>query len=264
MKFHRLFAYKLYRRFDKVRSEYELLKIEHDGSGALGMLETLFTRFHAPLKTETLENFVSLAENQDGRDLAQLFSSYGSDKSTIHNYHYIYEYLLRGKRNAALQILEIGLGTHHPDVPSNMGAEGKPGASLRAFRDWAPHAMIFGADVDQRVLFSENRISTYYVDQLQTDTLRELASRFSPGTFDLLIDDGLHTPEANVNFLNTALDLVKDDGRIVIEDVAEKHLSFWSFVSWALEGRFEVRFIKTRHSCVVVLRKIAGIKSLSS
>jgi hypothetical protein len=139
-----------------------------------------------------------------------------------------------------------------------MGPDGRPGASLRGFRDWAPQATVFGADVDQRVLFSDERITTYYVDQLQTSTLRALAAHFPPHSFDLVIDDGLHTPEANVNFLEIALGLVRDDGWIVVEDVAEKHLSFWSFVSWALKGHFEVRFIKTSHSCVVVVRKLGA------
>jgi hypothetical protein len=135
----------------------------------------------------------------DTRELADLFRERGSDKSTYHNYHLVYGHLLAGKRDHALHIVEIGLGTNNIDVPSNMGLFGKPGASLRAFRDWAPHASVFGADVDRRILFMEDRIETFWVDQTDPTSLQDLAMRLSDKKFDLIIDDGLHVPAANFN-----------------------------------------------------------------
>ena len=83
-----------------------------------------------------VEEFVgSSVANADTEELRALFQKYGSDKSTGHNYHLLYSWLLAPKRGEDLSMLEIGLGTNNIDVPSNMGLEGRPGASLRAFRD---------------------------------------------------------------------------------------------------------------------------------
>ena len=70
------------------------------------------------------------------------------------------------KRHKELSILDIALVTTL-DVPSNMGLEGKPSAVMRAFRG-TPHGTIIGADVDQRVLFKEQRIEIFF----RRDTLR--------------------------------------------------------------------------------------------
>ena len=55
-----------------------------------------------------------------------------------------------------------------------MGPKGKPGASVRAFRDYFTKAQIFGADIDSEILFSEKRIKTYEVDQCSIDSMEKL------------------------------------------------------------------------------------------
>ena len=55
--------------------------------------------------------------------------------NSIHNYHLIYGSLFK-KNNKVKKILEIGLGTDDEKIISNMGRYGKPGASVRAFRDF--------------------------------------------------------------------------------------------------------------------------------
>ena len=96
-------------------------------------------------------------------------------------------------------------------------AKGNPGASLRAFRDFCPNAEIYGADFDSRILFQENGIQTFYVDQTETDSLEEISKKIG-NNFDLMIDDGLHSPNANLHSLKF-LPLLKVGGYAVIEDV---------------------------------------------
>ena len=43
-----------------------------------------------------------------------------------------------------------------------MNINGKPGASLRAWRDYFENALIYGADIDKNILFKENRINTFF------------------------------------------------------------------------------------------------------
>jgi SAM-dependent methyltransferase len=201
-----------------------------------------------------VEKFVgAAAQNADTEDLRSLFQKYGSDKSTGHNYHLLYSWLLSSRRQSDFTLLEIGLGTNNIDVPSNMGLEGKPGASLRAFRDWAPRARIFGADVDKRILFREERIETYFVDQTQPAVLQELAGRFPSASFDLIIDDGLHNSEANLNTLLFALPLLKPDGAMVIEDIGLADLPYWQIVFGLLAPQYRGSFLDARGGYLALL-----------
>lgn len=86
------------------------------------------------------------------------------------------------------------------------------------------------ADVDQRILFEEERIQTHFVDQTKPDTLNALKS-WLPGPLDLIIDDGLHAPNANLNTLLFALQQVKPGGWIVIEGILEPMLPIWELAA---------------------------------
>jgi len=199
------------------------------------------------------------AEDPDTAELGELFKKWGSDKSTKHNYHIIYSAILRAKRTEPLTMLEIGLGTNRIDTLSNMGLQGRPGASLRAFREWLPNSRICGADVDKRILFSEERIETYFVDQTDRAALRNLAGQFSPGSFDLIIDDGLHNSEANTNTLLFALPLLKATGVFVIEDIMGTDQPVWQAAFGLLDAKYHCEFVKTRSAYVVVISsKTAG------
>ena len=72
-----------------------------------------------------------------------------------------------------------------------MGISAKPGASLRVWRDYFPGANIFGADIDQDILFSENRVETFYLDQTSKESIDAMWRAIKISDFDLIIDDGL-------------------------------------------------------------------------
>ena len=179
--------------------------------------------------------------------LGELFFKYGSDKSTHHDYHEVYSALLN--RNEPLRILEIGLGTNNLAIQSNMGLNGRPGASLRAFRDWAPNADVLGADVDRGILFQDERISTFFVDQTDAGSLKMLASEVG-SNFDLIIDDGLHLPHANFNTIEALLPLLKPGGTMVIEDIDPIHLHYWHVASAILK---DTRLLKRRGGYMFVI-----------
>ena len=149
----------------------------------------------------------------------------GSDKGKQwHNYTLLYDRMFRDRRHEIRNIFEVGIGTNFTDVPSNMGAAGTPGASLRGWRSYFPNANVVGADVDKRILFSKPRISTFYVDQLQESSILNLWSKLSNISFDIIIDDGLHSFEANSMFMVKSLHKVANGGFYVLEDiVARRH-----------------------------------------
>jgi hypothetical protein len=194
-------------------------------------LNNLVQFLHGELLTlkhvETFPN--TLEQKQNALEIKKFFDQYGSDKSTLHKYHHFYGSILT-QRDSVENIFEIGLGTNNTDVVGNMGATGTPGASLRAFRDWCPNANIYGADIDDRVLFTEERIKTFFVDQTNQQTFEDIKKQI-PNQFDLVIDDGLHSPYANLNSLKFGLELVKVGGWVVIEDISGHALNIWQSVS---------------------------------
>jgi hypothetical protein len=196
-----------------------------------------------PLSTIDAEEFPKNdVEIESAKALKTTLDACGSDKSTTHNYHYLYGPILKN-RNEIKAILEIGIGTTFIDVVSNMGAGGCPGASLRAFRDFLPNAQIFGADVDKRILFKDVRINTYYVDQTDLAALNRLADQ-TPNDLDLIIDDGLHSPAANIAVLSFAIKKVRIGGWIVIEDIGERALPVWDVVGALLPDSYKCVMFK--------------------
>lgn len=148
--------------------------------------------------------------------------SYGSDKGlSQHNYTKLYSSLLEhliGKPD--VNIFELGIGTNNPDIPSSMGINGVPGASLRGWRDWFKSANIYGADIDKNILFTEDRIKTYYVDQRDAGNIRDMWKNIGHDVqFDVIIDDGLHEFSANDIFLKNSIHKLKPGGIYIIEDI---------------------------------------------
>jgi len=158
--------------------------------------------------------------------LKTLFDTYGSDKATSNEYHKFYSIVFE---QPIENIFEIGLGSNNTSVASNMGQAGRPGASLRSFRDFADNINVFGADVDRNILFSDTRIQTRFVDQLNPDSFAELLDWLPP--LDLFIDDGLHSFPANLNSLIFGLQVVKPGGWIVVEDINPITFPLWQVVA---------------------------------
>jgi hypothetical protein len=132
----------------------------------------------------------------------------------------MYSALFNERCDQPLRIFELGLGTNNPAMLSNMGVFGTPGASLRGWRELFPRANIYGADIDRAILFQEDRINTFYCDQLDRSSIRELWSHpdLQAGA-DIIIEDGLHTFEANASFLEASLDHLRPGGIYVVEDI---------------------------------------------
>jgi SAM-dependent methyltransferase len=211
---------------------------------------------HSAIQPTNIEQFPTSKEDADAAErLKEFLDTQGSDKANSHNYHFLYGPILKN-RSEISAVLEIGLGTNNTDVVSNMGEQGKPGASLRAFRDFLPKAYIYGADIDRRVLFEEERIGTYFVDQTAPDSFEELKKHL-PESFDLIIDDGLHSVDANVATLAFALPLLKKGGFAVIEDIALEARSFWEVVSAVLPSNYTSSLLSAKGALVFAVRRIA-------
>lgn len=149
----------------------------------------------------------------------------GSDKGKW--YGGLYEVLLRPHRHNVRCLFEIGIGTMIPNAASSMvgwaGKGYKPGASLRVWRDYLPNAEIHGFDVANDTQFSgEVRIFTHLCDSTNTVASTALISTINRKP-DIVIDDGLHTADAQIKTFKNFFPSLREGGLYVIEDVVHSH-----------------------------------------
>ena len=91
-----------------------------------------------------------------------------------------------------------------------------PGSSLRAFRDFVKGSKVYGADIDEEILFEEENIKTSKVDQLVKS---ELDNLFADVSFDFIVIDGLHHITSDVNSILSLINRMKAGSKLIIEDI---------------------------------------------
>jgi hypothetical protein len=191
--------------------------------------------------------------NAEWPTLSRVFTQYGSDKSSTHDYHRLYSEVFT-RAGPIKNLLEIGMGTNNTSIPSNMGIGGKPGASLRAFRDVLPDANIFGADIDSSIMFHDDRIVTLVADQTEPEALAALGKKII-GDLDVIIDDGVHAPHANLLVLEFALQKLRRGGWLVIEDIRAEAVPIWQVVAELIGDRHMTYLIDTKAAYVFAMQK---------
>lgn len=146
-----------------------------------------------------------------------------------HNYTFFYDAAFRQFINKPIRVFEMGIGSVNIDIGYNMGMGGVPGASLRGWKSYFPKAQIFSADIDKDILFQEDRISTFYVDQLDPALVKAMWESHDvlAAPFDIIIDDGLHTYGANRCFFENSIHKLTSGGIYIVEDVERGELPRW-------------------------------------
>jgi len=170
--------------------------------------------------------------------LSKLSDKYGCDKGYNvlenrifynnwhpHNYTDYYSSLFDHTRENIKKVFECGIGTNDINIPSSMGKDYVPGASLKIWRDYFPNANIYGADIDTNILFESERIKTFYVNQLEKNEIERMWNNIGTNNFDLMIDDGLHSLEAGICLFENSYDKLREGGIYIIEDVDPSYLN---------------------------------------
>lgn len=200
-------------------------------------------------------------------ELCEVMQKNGSDKcSNWHNYTETYFTLFSKYQNDKINIFELGLGSNNLDVPSNMGKNYKPGASVRGWRDFFKNANIYGADVDERILFDEERINTFYVDQTNPIYIASMwnKEKLKDVSFDIMIDDGLHEKKSSFDFFIQSYFKLKINGSYIIEDILVKELTSYEQALNKLKNilnfEFEIKNLdhsvnKTDNVLAVIVKK---------
>ncbi len=194
--------------------------------------------------------------------LTELMNFYGSDKggkNNHHNYSEYYSELFFNRRKKVKNFLEIGLGTNNISMASNMGKDGVPLASLKAWRDYFENANIYGADIDTNILKNDTRIKTFFVDQTKPKIIKSMFKKIGVSEFDIILEDGLHEYGANICFFENSIEFLSDEGIYIIEDVYFKDKE--KFINYFKDKNFNYSIIDIYHkenianNCLVIIRK---------
>jgi hypothetical protein len=140
--------------------------------------------------------------------LMDIRSKYGADK--LDHYIEMYEAMLSPRRQDALRLLEIGI---------------QYGGSIRMWREFFPNATIFAVDVDP---YCKERVSgvsgceAYILDQSSQNAWERFIG-MTGGAFDLVIDDGGHTMEQQINTFAALFPCLNRSGLYILEDVGTSY-----------------------------------------
>lgn len=152
------------------------------------------------------------------KQLREIIEHFGSDKN-LSNYTPTYEELFKYLRKVDLNILEIGIGSLAGGV-SNMNKtqikDYKQGASLRVWKEWFQNGEVWGMDIAEDCMFEEDRIHTLLCDSTDKQKVDEL---LGDKKFWIIIDDGCHNVDYQIQTFQNLWDRVKDGGIYVIEDI---------------------------------------------
>jgi hypothetical protein len=163
--------------------------------------------------------------------LTELANRFGSDKGTEgpgpgfrgHNYTPVYESYLEPYRDRAFSLVEIGLGVTGDRWDAKI-VQGRNtgGASVKMWREYFPHARIYGLDVNECAYLDDERTRTFVADQGNVEDLARFVEEVP--SFEVVIDDGSHRPDHQQISLDFLFPRLDPGGIYFIEDLFENGL----------------------------------------
>lgn len=172
---------------------------------------------------------------KDGTSLCEIMTRNLSDKGNgHHNYTKLYYEMFKHLVDANITMLEIGIGSVNPYIPSNMtggelGQKYKSGASIRGWLEFFKNPTIFACDIDRAIInFKEPEITGFYFDQTNEQLMQDITTDglLKDQIFDIIIDDGLHQFDVNCNVMKYLLPKVKSGGYYIIEDIIHSQFNY--------------------------------------
>ena len=141
--------------------------------------------------------------------LEELVDNSKSDKNTVHSYLPLYQTLLENKKETAINVLEVGIYN---------------GGSIKLWNDFFPNATVYGLDImhinyvwddikNKEKIVLHTSTDAYNVDFFTSNFLDKNVK------CDFMLDDGPHTLESMIKFIELYSQIMTDDGILIIEDV---------------------------------------------
>jgi cephalosporin hydroxylase len=141
--------------------------------------------------------------------LEQLAVNSRTDKNTAHSYLPLYQTLLKGKKETAKNVLEIGIYL---------------GGSIKLWSDFFTNATVHAIDiVDIHQVWDVIKNKDNIILHTSVDAYSEVffKTQFLDQNikFDFMLDDGPHTLESMKQFIKLYSQIIADDGILIIEDI---------------------------------------------
>ena len=153
-------------------------------------------------------------------DLKEIFIKNKCDKATKHRYYELYQQDFDKFKNDKINILEIGTFK---------------GESTNAWLEYFSQAKIYTIDTFERVqakdlpCLEDNRVQWAQLDSTSAHCNNHFKNQGLK--FDIIIDDGLHTPEGQRLTFERLFEFLKPTGSYYIEDVwmldRNNNMSHW-------------------------------------
>ena len=221
-----------------------------------------YTVFFDKSKKNELSELANLHNTNKGY-LFNQSSLKGLNLKDCHNYSDFYSDIFFMGRNHVQKILELGIGSIKDNQEYNMNHQGrnyKTGGSLRMWRDFFTNAQIYGADIDKGCLFREDRIKTFFVDQGDENSVKNMWLEIGEINFDIIIDDGCHRFEETINFFECSIDKLSKNGFYIIEDILLSQRK--KFLNYFKSRDLYFKFIdfhrpdtKLQNNAIILIRK---------
>lgn len=155
-----------------------------------------------------LRGFIESKDFETETDLCRIMRMRGSDKcSGWHNYTTLYSQIMESSRDSISEVFEVGI--YH-------------GCSVRGWSDYFPNARITASDVNVDYLVNEGRIESHICDQDNAGSIQDMWLSIGDREFDIMIDDGKHELESNLNFLVNSIQRLRKGGIFIIEDLTDR------------------------------------------
>lgn len=158
---------------------------------------------------EVIDEVVDIVlSNHNNTDMFGLGLKYNTDKVTEHRYDRIYEKFLEPLRNKGIKLFEIGSGSE--------------ASSFKMWIEYFNNGEIYAMDISEERIQERGRM--YIGDQSNTDDLQKMINLI--GRCDIIIDDGSHQPQHQINTFNFLFEnMLKEDGIYIIEDI---ECNYWN------------------------------------
>lgn len=177
-----------------------------------------------------------MEETVNMKTLQEIYKNNKSDKGSVHSYIDEYAKLFEYIRHDALKVLEIGIGSlGHP--------------SLTMWSEYFTNAQIYGVDIEL-FLSNSDKISTFKMSQTDPN-IAKISQEF-----DVIIDDGSHYVQDQVESFNLLWPLLSKNGIYVIEDIRDLNQSkdIWPKLHPSCKI-LDLRSVKNRYDDVLVVYK---------
>lgn len=156
-----------------------------------------------------------------GKSFRDIGRSTGTDKVTHHGYHRFYPFFLELMRDQPITMLEIGT---------------QKNKSLRLWEQYFPHATIYGVDIGNGFKFARGEV--FKGDQGDRAFLETVMHNIGKRV-ELIVDDGSHKPEHQLDTFILLFDqLLKDGGIYIIEDIETNYWTKGTCYGYQIERGF--------------------------